>query len=402
MSTEVDVLLVGGGVATARAAATLRDEGFDGSVLVASREGEAPYRRPPTSKGYLQGRESREDALVLPATWWADAGVELRTRTSVLALDPAERTATLATKEVVRFEQALVATGAMVRRLSCDGSGLEGIHYLRTPGNADTLRADLAGAESVLCVGGSYISSEVAASLTAIGHRVTMVMLEAEPLSRQFGETVGRFFRGVLEEHGIELVSSDEVASFVAAGERAAGIVTVQGRELAADVIVCGVGATPDVMLARKAGLELGPLGGVVCDSRLRTSAPGVFAAGDICEYDSVVHGRRMRIEHEDVAEQQGAAAARNLLGADAPYDVVPYFFSDLSDWASLEYVGPALAWDDEVVHGSIEDGAFCVWYLEGGSVRGMLSVGGHGDLERARDLIRSARAVEATDLAHA
>ncbi len=147
-------------------------------------------------------------------------------------------------------------------------------------------------------------------------------------------------------------------------------------------------------MLARRAGLTLGDLGGVRCDSRLRTSAERVFAAGDICEYDSVVHGRVVRIEHEEVAAAQGATAARNMLGADAPHDVVPYFFSDLSDWASLEYVGPAAAWDEEVVRGDVDGGAFAIWYLEGGRVRAMLSVGGAGDVDRANELIASGEAV--------
>lgn len=396
---QVDILLIGGGVAAARAAATLREEGFAGSVTLATREADPPYRRPPTTKGYLQGTESREAALVHPPEWWDEAGVSLRTRTSVLALDPAARTATLATKEVVHFEQALVATGAMVRRLTVDGAGLDGIHYLRAPGNADRLRDDLTDAQHVVCVGGSYISSEVAASLTALGHRVTMVMLENEPLSRQFGDAVGRHFRGVLEAHGVEVVSGEEVERLAERDGRVAEVVTKGGRCLPADVVVCGVGAVPDVMLARKSGLEIGPLGGVVCDSRLRTSAAGVFAAGDMCEYDSVLHDRAVRIEHEDVAETQGAVAARNMLGEDRPYDTVPYFFSDLSDWTALEYVGPAYSWDEDVLRGAPEDGAFSVWYLEDGRVRGMLSVGGHGDLDRARELIRSRETVAPQDL---
>jgi 3-phenylpropionate/trans-cinnamate dioxygenase ferredoxin reductase component len=173
-------------------------------------------------------------------------------------------------------------------------------------------------------------------------------------------------------------------------------VITKGGRTLPADAVVCGVGAQPDVMLARKSGLALGDLGGVRCDSRLRTSADGVFAAGDICEYDSVVHGRVMRIEHEEVAAAQGGTAARNMLGADAPHDVVPYFFSDLSDWASLEYVGPATSWDEEIVRGSVDDGTFAIWYLEGGRVRAMLSVGGAGDVERANALIAAGDAVGA------
>src|SRR3954470_2607345 len=287
---DTEILLIGGGIASATAAATLREEGFDGSVLLVGRELDPPYHRPPASKGYLQGRESKGDALVHPEAWWEDNRVEMRTRTSVMALDPAARTATLQSKETVAFDRALVATGAMVRRLQVDGAQLDGIHYLRALGNADTLRKDVDDVDRVVCVGGSYIGSEVAASLTELGKRVTIVMQEAHPLERQFGTRVGERFRALLEAHGIEIVGSDEIDRFEAATPgvcdegRVARVITKGGRTLEADAVVCGVGAQPDVMLARRAGLELGELGGVKCDSRLRTSAERVFAAGDICE----------------------------------------------------------------------------------------------------------------------
>ncbi len=397
---DTDILLIGGGIASATAAATLRDEGFDGSVLLVGRELDPPYHRPPASKGYLQGREAKDEMLVHPAEWWEEHDVELRTRTSVMGLDPAARTAKLSSKEEVGYGQALVATGAMVRRLSVDGSQLDGIHYLRALGNADTIRADVEHAERVVCVGGSYIGSEVAASLTELGKKVTIVMQESEPLERQFGARAGAFFRSVLEGHGIELVGGDEIMHFAGEGDgddaRVARVVTAGGHTIDCEAVVCGVGALPDVMLARKAGLTLGELGGVLCDSRLRTSAEHVFAAGDICEYESIVHRRVMRIEHEEVAAAQGATAARNMLGADAPHDVVPYFFSDLSDWVGLEYAGPAIQWDQEVVRGSLDDGAFAIWYLEADRVRAMLSVGGAGDIERANELIAAGEAVGA------
>jgi 3-phenylpropionate/trans-cinnamate dioxygenase ferredoxin reductase component len=389
---DTDILLIGGGIASATAAATLRDQGFDGSILLAGRELDPPYHRPPASKGYLQGRESKDDALVHPAGWWQEQGIELLTRTSVMALDPAARTAKLQSKEEVAYGRALVATGAMVRRLSVDGAQLDGIHYLRALGNADAIRADTEGAERVVCVGGSYIGCEVAASLTELGKRVTIVMQESQPFERSFGARVGAYFRAVLEGHGVEVVGGDEIMHFAGDGEgdRVASVVTAGGRRIPCQAVVCGVGAQPDVMLARRSGLTLGELGGVLCDSRLQTSAEHVFAAGDICEYDSVVHGRVMRIEHEEVAVAQGATAARNMLGADVPHAVVPYFFSDLSDWASLEYVGPALTSDAEVVRGSIDDGTFAVWYLEGDRVRAMLSVNGGGDVDRANELVAS------------
>jgi 3-phenylpropionate/trans-cinnamate dioxygenase ferredoxin reductase subunit len=388
----VDILLVGGGIASATAAQTLRDAGFDGSLLLVGREPHAPYHRPPASKEYLRGEHGAHEALVHHADWWDTAGVELLTRTSVLELDPEAHTAKLSSKEVIGFDRALVATGAMVRRLAVDGAHLEGVHYLRALGNADTIRADTEGAERVVCVGGSYIASEVAASLTELGRKVTMVMLERDPLERSFGPTAAHYFRRVLEEHGVDVVGGDEVARFEGS-DRVERVVTKGGRELDAQAVICGVGAVPDVMLARKSGLALGKLGGVLCDSRLRTSADGIFAAGDMCEYESVVHGRFVRIEHEEVAAAHGRTAARNMLGADVAHDEVPYFFSDLSDWASLQYVGPAFAWDDEDVEGSVDDGAFAVWYREDGAVRALLSVGGFGDLDAARALIRSSAA---------
>jgi len=384
----VDILLVGGGIASAMAAEKLRAEGFDGSILLVGREPHPPYHRPPASKEYLRGEHGVDDALVHPGTWWEEHAVELLTRTSVLELDVEGRTAKLSSKEEVDFDRALVATGAMVRRLQVDGAQLEGIHYLRALANSDAIRTDAESAERVVCVGGSYIASEVAASLTSIGRRVTMVMLEDDPLERTFGPEAGAFFRRVLEEHGVEVIGGDEVARFEGS-ERIEAVITRGGRELEAQAVICGVGAIPDVMLARKSGLALGKLGGVLCDSRLRTSADGVFAAGDMCEYESVVHGRFVRIEHEEVAAAQGRTAARNMLGADVAHDEVPYFFSDLSDWTSLEYVGPAFGWDSEEIEGSVDEGAFAVWYREGDAVRAMLSVAGFGDLDRARELIR-------------
>jgi 3-phenylpropionate/trans-cinnamate dioxygenase ferredoxin reductase subunit len=225
----VDILLVGGGIASATAARTLREDGFDGSILVVGREPHAPYHRPPASKEYLRGEHDADGALVHPADWWESAGVELLTRTSVLELDPEARSAKLSSKESVGFDRALVATGAMVRRLSVDGAQLEGIHYLRALGNADSIRADTEGAERVVCVGGSYIASEVAASLTELGRKVTMVMLEDHPLERSFGTTAARFFRRALEEHGIEVLGGDEVARFEG-GERVERVVTQGGR----------------------------------------------------------------------------------------------------------------------------------------------------------------------------
>jgi NADPH-dependent 2,4-dienoyl-CoA reductase/sulfur reductase-like enzyme len=305
-----------------------------------------------------------------------------------MSLDPEQRTAKLSTKDEVSFDKALIATGAMVRRLTIDGAGLEGMHYLRALGNADAIRRDAEQVERVVLIGGSYIACEVAATLTKLGHDCTMVMLENVTLENGFGAEAGRFFHDVLETNGVTVLSNESVERIDGDGERATHVVTESGKRIPADLIVAGVGAQPDVMLARKAGLEIGQLGGLRVNAQLQASVPGVYAAGDMAEYDSVVHGRVMRIEHEDVAAQQGRTAALNMAGGDQPHDVVPYFFSDLADWASFEYVGPAGAWDEEIVRGSIEDGEFSHWYLRNGRVVAALAVERSRDLDHARRLI--------------
>jgi 3-phenylpropionate/trans-cinnamate dioxygenase ferredoxin reductase subunit len=385
---HVEFALVGGGLAAGNCARWLRESGADGDILLIGREPELPYNRPPCSKGYLQGKESREDTLFRPRSWYEEQRVEVLSRVSVTELDISARTLRLSNGQDVSFDKGLIATGAGVRRLNVPGCELEGIHYLRTLANSDSIREDASGKQVVL-IGGSYIGSEVAASLTERGSSCTMVMLESVPLSRGFGEQAGRYFAQRLEEHGIEIHGDDELERFEGRHGRVTTVVTKSGREFDADTVIIGAGAVPDVTLARSAGLGIGQSGGVTVDSRLRTRVPGIFAAGDMAEYESDVHGgRSIRIEHWDVAFNQGKTAALNMLGRDQPHDVVPYFFSDLSDWVSLEYVGPAFDWDEEVVRGSIDEGKFSVWYLQGGRVAGALSVDRSDDLEHARRLI--------------
>jgi 3-phenylpropionate/trans-cinnamate dioxygenase ferredoxin reductase subunit len=384
---KVDYLLIGGGLASANCARWLREEGADGSVLVVGREPDPPYNRPNCSKGYLRGEEERSEAFFRPQEWWGEQGIELLTRTSVTALDLAARTAKLSNKEELEFGQALLATGANVRRLNVPGCELEGIDYLRTLGNADAIRADAADAEEVVLIGGSYIGCEVAASLTLMGKHCTIVMQEQITLERGFGPTAGRFFQELLEAHGVSIHGEDELERFEGEG-RVARVVTKNGLELPADLVVIGAGVSPDVQLARGAGLELGESGGVRCSSRLQTSAPGVYAGGDICEYDSVLHRAPLRIEHWDVAFNHGKTAALNMLGRDIPHETVPYFYSVLGDWGELEYVGPAREWDEEIVRGSTAQGSFTTWYLRGGRLVAALTFGRSDDLDHARRLL--------------
>jgi 3-phenylpropionate/trans-cinnamate dioxygenase ferredoxin reductase component len=385
--TKVEFLIVGGGLGAAYCASELRRLGTEGSILLATREDEPPYERPPLSKEYLRGEAGRTDAYVNPAEWYAENGVDLRTRTNVMSLDPEARTAKLQGGEEVGFEKALLATGAMVNILRVEGAELEGIHYLRAFGNSDAIRLEADAAEHVVLIGGSYIGTEVAASLTARGTKCTIVMMEEVTLANTFGERAGRFFHDVLAEHGVELLGGEELEAFEGDG-RVRAVVTKSGRTVEGDMVVVGAGVRPDAMLAQRAGLEIDD--GIVCDARLQTSAPGIYAAGDVCSYDSVVHGRRLRVEHWDVALQQGRYAARAMLGETEPYREVPYFFSDLADWVSLESVGPALDWDEVVFRGDLDAGEFSAWYLHDGRVQGTLAVGRSDDLIHGRRLIET------------
>jgi 3-phenylpropionate/trans-cinnamate dioxygenase ferredoxin reductase subunit len=387
---KVDYLLTGGGLASANCARWLREEGAEGEILLVGREPDAPYNRPECSKGYLRGEESREEPLFRPGEWWVEQQIELLTRTSVTGLDIEARTAKLSSKEEVEFGKALIATGANVRRLNVDGCHLEQIHYLRTLGNADAIREGVKDAEEVVLIGGSYIGCEVAASMTMLGKKATIVMQEEHTLERGFGKEAGRFVEELLKDHGVSIHGEDELERFEGEG-RVARVVTRKGLELEAQAVVIGAGVSPDIQLAQKAGLEIGERGGVRCSSRLETSAEGVWAAGDMCEYDSPLHGGHVRIEHWDVAFNHGKTVALNMLGREVPHEVVPYFYSVLGDWGELEYVGPAKDWDEEILRGSYDDGEFTTWYLKDGQVKAALTFGRSDDLDHARRLLAGA-----------
>jgi 3-phenylpropionate/trans-cinnamate dioxygenase ferredoxin reductase subunit len=383
---SVEFLLIGGGMAAGNCARHLREEGAEGEILLVGREPDPPYDRPPLTKGYMVGKESRDEVAFRPADWYREQQVEVLTRTSVTSLDPAGMVATLSNKEEVRFEKALLATGSNVRILRVEGAHLDGIHYLRTLGNADAIREEAAEAERVALVGAGYIATELAASLTKLGKQCEIVMLEDVALERFYGRQIGRYFQDVLTSHGVKVHGGQELERFEGT-DRVQKMVTRSGLEIECDIVVIGAGVTPEIGLAERAGLETAS--GVVVDRYLETSAPGIFAAGDIAEYDSVVHGRTLRIEHWDVAFNQGKYAALNMLGARRPYDVVPYFWSDLADWSSLEYVGPASEWDDVWIRGSLDEGRFTAFYVHGGRMAAALTVGRSDDLTAAARMLK-------------
>jgi len=384
---RVEYLLIGG-FACGYAAAELRKRGADGEILLVGREADPPYERPPLSKEYARGEAKREDAYVNEASWYEENGVELRTGTNVMSLDVEGRTAKLQGGDEVEFGKALIATGANVNILRVDGANLDRIHYLRTFGNSDNIRSDAEKADRVVLVGGSYIACEVASSLKSKGTDCALVMMEDVALSRTFGEEAGRWFQDVMESKGIEFHGGETLVAFEG-DDHASAVVTESGQTIEGDVVVVGAGVKPDVMLAQRAGLEMDEeTGGIRCDETLQTSVEGIYAAGDVCSYESPIHGQRLRVEHWDVAMQQGQHAARSMMGDAKPYEVVPYFFSDLADWASLEYVGPAYDWDEIVWRGDRNDGEFIAFYLTNGKVAGALSVERSEDLGHARTLL--------------
>src|SRR5947209_6158913 len=278
---HIEYLVVGGGEAGFNCARWLREEGADGSVVVVSREPDLPYYRPDLSKDYLRGEKPREEVLSRPAQWYDEQRIEVQSKVSAMSIDPGQRRVKLSSGDELSFDQGLLATGANVRRLNVPGCDLEGIYYLRTIGNSDAIRENAAG-KRVVMIGGSFIGSEVAASLTELGSSCALVMLEPVLLSRVFGGRAGQFFQDRLQEHGIEVYGEDSLDRFEGADGRVTKVITESGRELEADAVVMGTGVIPDVTLARNAGLELGESGGVRVDSRLRTQAAGVYAAGDI------------------------------------------------------------------------------------------------------------------------
>ncbi|HEY3192218.1 MAG TPA: FAD-dependent oxidoreductase [Solirubrobacterales bacterium] len=384
MPPQVEHLLIGG-FASGYCAAELRKRGAEGEIMLVGRESEPPYERPPLSKEYVRGESKREDAYVNPVSWYEENGVELRIGTNVMSLDVEGRTAKLQGGEEVSFEKALLATGANVNILRVEGAGQEGIHYLRAFGNSDGIREAAEGADRVVLIGGSYIGCEVAASLRSKGVDCAIVMMEEVALSRTFGEEVGRWFHELLESKGIEIHGGETLEAFEGDGD-VKGVVTESGKVVEGDVVVVGAGVKPDVMLAQRAGLEVED--GIVCDETLQTSVEGIYAAGDVCSYESRVHGKRLRVEHWDVAMQQGQHAARSMLGDGKPYEVVPYFFSDLADWVGLEYVGPATDWDEVIWRGDRDAGEFAAFYVKDGKVAGALTVERSEELAHARTLL--------------
>jgi 3-phenylpropionate/trans-cinnamate dioxygenase ferredoxin reductase component len=384
-------LIVGGALAGAKAAETLREEGFDGRVVLVGDEPVRPYERPPLSKDYLRGESGREVIWVHDAeAFYAERDIELRTATSVIAVDPRASEVELEGGDRIPFDKLLLATGAAAKRLPVPGADLDGVHLLRTVADSDRLRDAFAEAQRVVVIGAGWIGCEVAASARQKGLEVALLAPEEVPLERVLGTEVGAIYRDVHASHGIELALGTGVEAIEGEG-RVTGVRTSDGRLLPADLVVVGVGVAPRVELAEAAGLRVGD--GILVDDRLRTSAPAIFAAGDVARAHHPRLGTDIRVEHWANALEQGPAAARNMLDRDVPYDRVPYFFSDQYD-VGMEYAGYPVEWDRVVFRGDPSTFEFIAFWLRGDRVVAGMNVNVWDVTDHLQALVRDAKPV--------
>ena len=396
MEASSTYVIVGASLAGGRAAETLRAEGFAGHILLVGAEPDRPYERPPLSKQYLRREWSRDKVFLHPAEYYDQQHIELRLGQRVQRVATSEKRVALATGTPIAYDKLLIATGASPRRLHVPGGNLEGVEYLRTLRDADTLGATLKHTPRVLIVGASFIGSEVAASARMLGCQVTMLEAAAVPLLHALGERMGAVYAGFHRDHGVDLRLGEGIAAFRGAG-RLEEAVTTSGAHIPCDLAIVGIGVAPVVDFLEGSGLAVN--NGITTDELCRTGLPDIFAAGDVANWWHPMLRERLRVEHFDHADNQGKAAARSMLGRGEPYAPTLYFWSDQYD-LSLEYAGHATHWDQIVLRGNPDQRSFCAFYLQEGHIKACLSVNRSADLAKAQGLIAGGRAVEARQLA--
>ena len=391
MPQQSGIVIVGSGLAGGNAAVTLREGGYPGPVTLVSREPGVPFGRPPLSKTYLRSEEKLEDWFVRPAAWYGQHDVTLLTETELTGVDTAAHTVRLGSGAELGYDKLLLATGGRPRKLDVPGGGLPGVHYLRTVADCDAIKAEAAAGRHAVVVGMSFIGSEVAASLTQLGVRVTAVFSGQVPLARVLGEQIGEAFAGFHRAHGVELRADDHAVAFEGT-ERLEAVRTASGARIACDFAVAGVGIAPVVPAIT--GGAVAQDNGVLTDELCRTSAPDVYAAGDVANQLHRLFGR-VRVEHYNNAEKHGAAAARSMLGSGTPYDYLYTFWSDQYEH-KLEYAGYVTRWDDLVIRGDLAAGGVIAFYLAGGVVRAVagLDRGGDPELDLDGEMAAAARLV--------
>jgi 3-phenylpropionate/trans-cinnamate dioxygenase ferredoxin reductase component len=387
-------VIVGAGMAGGKAVETLREEGFDGRVVLLGAEPERPYERPPLSKDYVRGESERNGAyLQEDAGWYEDHDVELRVSSTVESLDVGERAVVLADGESIGYDALLLATGAEPKRPAIPGIDLEGVHVLRTLQDSDALRAVFERGGRLVVVGAGWIGCEVAASARQRGMEVAVVEPQAVPLEGVLGPELGAFYRDVHAEHGVALHLGTGVEAIEGTG-RAERVRTADGTTLEADAVLVGVGVAPRTRLADGV---LDVDNGILVDAGLRASAEDVFAAGDVANHHHPLFGR-LRVEHWANALEQGPAAARAMLGQDVTYDRVPYFFSDQYD-VGMEYAGHSRPGDELVIRGDLAGREFIAFWLRDGRVAAGMNVNVWDVNEHIQELVRAGATVDSARL---
>ncbi|HEY3905149.1 MAG TPA: FAD-dependent oxidoreductase [Streptosporangiaceae bacterium] len=402
MAKDDVFVIVGASLAGANAAQALRDEGFDGSVVLIGDEHELPYERPPLSKDYLMGKAGKEKLYALPADWYAENNVELRLGQTVTGIDLSAKQASLASGDAVGYTKLLLTTGSAPRKLTVPGADAAGVHYLRRVEDSDSIKAAFEGASRIAVIGAGWIGLEAASAARTAGVEVTVIEMAELPLLRVLGREVAQVFADLHTANGTELIFGASVAEIVVSDGKASGVRLGDGREVQADAVIVGVGITPNVGLAADAGLAID--NGIVVDARLQTSDPDVFAAGDVANAFHPAYDKHLRVEHWSNARHQPRAAAKAMLGQDVSFDRVPYFFTDQYD-LGMEYAGyvePG-GYDRVVFRGDVPGREFIAfWVGSDGRVLAGMNVNIWDVNDQLMELVRTARPVDAAALADA
>jgi 3-phenylpropionate/trans-cinnamate dioxygenase ferredoxin reductase subunit len=398
MNTQPSFVIVGGGMAGALAAQTLREEGFDGKITLLGQEPNAPYERPPLSKDYLQGKADRDSIFVQPKPWYAERAVELSLDSAVTSLEPASRTVTTAAGERLSYDKLLLATGSKPRRLDVPGADLDGVYYLRNVEDSERIKIEFARAKRVVIIGAGWIGLETAAAARAAGLDVTLLLSGDLPLQHVLGPEVAPIFDELHRSHGVDLRYRTTAVGLTGRHGAVTGVMLSDGTRIDTDMIIAGIGVAPRTELAAAAGLKID--NGIVVDEHLRTSDPDVFAAGDIAQTYSPRLGRHIRVEHWANARRQGAVAAKSMLDQDA-VDVRPsYFFTDQYD-LSMEYtgdIGPA-GYDRVIFRRYADPGQMIVFWLYEQRLQAGMNINIWDVADDIERLIQSARPINADDL---
>lgn len=379
-------VIVGASLAGGVAASTLREEGFDGEIVLIGTEQYPPYERPPLSKEYLRGEKPFEDQLLQPIEFYAEQAIQAHFGVRARLVNPHEKVVELENGDRLAYDKVLIATGARNRKLRIPGSDLEGIYDLRVVADADSIRAEGSSGRKAVLVGMGFIGSEVAASLRHADVEVTAIEPFKTPLFRVLGEQVGRVIEKFHHEHGVQMIFEESVAAFEGT-TRVRRVMTSGGRSVDCDFVVVGVGVEPATEVVASAGVKIE--NGIVVDEYCKTNVEGVYAAGDVANHYHPVFGRWIRVEHWQNAINQGRAAARNMLDRHEPYDDVHWFWSDQYNY-NLQYAGFHMGWDELVIRGSLEQRKFVAFYLQDSRVAAAVAINRGKDLRRSMPLIKA------------